>query len=91
MDALFTRRQTTRKVPTSQTTPDLPGTLERQDHKQRDPHPCITSEHRSHNPPASPTLDWAYCAHATYSPPENYSVWGARRGQTAQRWPEAPF
>ena len=54
--------------------------LERQDHKQRDPHPCITSEHRSHNPPASPTLGWAYCAHATYSPPENYSVWGARRG-----------
>ena len=48
-------------------------------------------QHRSHNPPASPTLGWAYCAHATYSPPENYSVWGARGGQTAQRWPEAPF
>ena len=54
MDALFTRRQTTGKVPISQTTPDLPGTLERQDNKQQDPHPCITSEHRSHNPPASP-------------------------------------
>ena len=45
MKDLFTRRQTTGKVPTSQTTPYLSGTLERQDHKQRDPHPCITSQH----------------------------------------------
>ena len=81
MDDLFTRCQTSGKVPTSQTTPDLPGTLERQDHKQRDPDPCITSEHRNNNPPASPTLGWAYCTHASYSPTENYSVWELAEGK----------